>query len=406
MNAAVLTGPGEGFEIDELELAPPQRGEVLVEIAASGLCASDLNVVDAKRSLVPFPAVIGHEASGTVVETGPGVTRLKVGDPVVMSIVPSCGGCASCRRGRPNYCVVAGDCMSTGSLLDGTSRLSRNGERINHFLTVSSFAEYAVVPESGAVAVHPDMPLDRAALISCAVLTGFGAVHNTARVRPGSRVAVFGCGGVGLNVVQGARIAGASRIVAVDVSADKLQLAGRLGATDLVDAREQDPVAAVRDLADGVDFAFEALGREETVQQAWNSLDAHGEAVVVGLMRNGATLTLDAGRLVNEQAIRGCYFGSSHLMRDVPALVDRYLAGELLLDDLISHRVGLDGLDAAFDRLRAGEGARSVLVFDGSEGSDGSEGAEGSEGSDGSEGADVGTAAAPTTDDARSARTD
>lgn len=364
ITAAVLTGTGRTFEVDEVELAPPGQGEVLVKVAASGLCASDLNAIDGKRKLVPFPAVLGHEAAGVVVETGPGVTRLRPGDHVVMSIVPSCGQCAYCRSGRPNYCTTAGTAMSGGNLFDGTSRLSRKGERLNHFLTVSSFAEYAVVPESGAVALHPDMPLDRAALVSCAVLTGYGAVHNTARVRPGSRVAVFGCGGVGLNIVQGARIAGASRIVAVDVSSDKLELARKLGATDAVHAGEQDPVAAIRDLVDGVDYAFEALGREQTIQQAWSSLDVGGEAVVVGLMKHGATLTLDAGPFVNEVSIRGCYFGSSHLMEDVPALVDRYLAGELLLDEIISRRIGLDGLNEAFDRLRAGEGARSVLVFD------------------------------------------
>jgi S-(hydroxymethyl)glutathione dehydrogenase / alcohol dehydrogenase len=364
MNAAVLAGVGRRFEVDEVELAPPGTGEVLVRVAASGLCASDLHVIDGERTLMPFPAVLGHEAAGTVVETGPGVARLAAGDPVVMSIVPSCGQCGYCRRGRPNHCTVAGAAMSGGNLLDGSSRLSRRGERLNHFLTVSSFAEYAVVPESGAVAIDEDMPLDRAALISCAVLTGVGAVTNTAAVPPGATVAVFGCGGVGLNVVQGARIAGAARIVAVDVAADKLQTARLLGATDAVDARETDPVAAIRDLTGGVDFAFEALGRELTIQQAWNSLDVGGEVVVVGLMNHGATLTLAADPLVNEQRIRGCYFGSAQLSRDVPALVERYLAGQLRLDEIISSRIGLDQLDAAFDRLRGGEGARAVLVFD------------------------------------------
>jgi S-(hydroxymethyl)glutathione dehydrogenase/alcohol dehydrogenase len=364
MNAAVLTGVGARFEVDEVDLAGPAEGEVLVRIAASGLCASDLNIIDGKRSLTPYPVVLGHEASGVVVETGPGVSRLETGDHVVLSIVPSCGACTYCRRGRPNYCAVVADAMGGGNLLDGTSRLSRAGQRVNHFLTVSSFAEFAVVPESGAVRIDPAMPLDRAALVSCAVLTGVGAVTNTAKVPAGARVAVFGCGGVGLNVVQGARLAGASRIVAVDVTDDKLETARRLGATDLVDARSVDPVTAIRDLVDGVDFAFEALGREATIQQAWRSLDVGGEVVVVGLMKHGSTLTLEANPLVNEQSIRGCYFGSAHLSTDVPALVDHYLAGDLLLDEIISHRVGLDGLDTAFDRLRAGEGARNVLVLD------------------------------------------
>jgi S-(hydroxymethyl)glutathione dehydrogenase / alcohol dehydrogenase len=363
MNAAVLTATDRRIEIGEVELAPPQRGEVLVKVAASGLCASDLNAIDGKRTLAPFPVVLGHEAAGVVVDVGPGVTRLAVGDHVVLSIVPSCGRCPSCARGRPNFCTTAGAAMSGGNLLDGSSRLRLGGERINHFLTVSSFAEYAVVPESGAVAIDRAMPLDRAALLSCAVLTGYGAVHNTAKVRPGSRVAVFGCGGIGLNVVQGARIAGAERIVAVDVGADKLELAGRLGATDVVHAGEQDPVAVIEELTGGVDHAFEALGREQTIQQAWGSLDAGGELIVVGLLREGARLTLDSGPLVNEQSLRGCYFGSSDLAKDVPDLVDRYLGGELLLDEIISRRVGLDDLDDAIDRLRDGEGARNVVVF-------------------------------------------
>jgi S-(hydroxymethyl)glutathione dehydrogenase/alcohol dehydrogenase len=184
--------------------------------------------------------------------------------------------------------------MSDGTLLDGTHRLSRADRPISHFLAVSSFAEYAVVPESGAVALPPELALDRAALMSCAVLTGVGAVTNTARVPAGARVAVFGCGGIGLNIVQGARIAGATRIVAVDVSADKLATAARLGATDVVDTRRDDPVAAIRDLLGGVDFAFEALGREQTVQQAWRSLDVGGEVIIVGLLRHGATITLSS----------------------------------------------------------------------------------------------------------------
>ncbi len=364
MKAAVLAGVGARFESTQVELAPPRSGEVLVKVAASGLCASDLNAIDGKRDLVPFPSVLGHEAAGVVVECGPDVSRLRPGDRVVMSIVPSCATCPACVAGRPNYCATAGAAMSAGALMDGTSRLSADGRRLHHFLTVSSFAEYAVVPESGAVSIPDAMPLDSAALLSCAVLTGFGAVHNTAAVRPGSRVVVYGCGGVGLNIVQGARLAGAERIIAVDVNDEKLALARRLGATDVVDSRTDDPCAAVRDLVGGADYAFEALGRENTVQQAWGSLDVGGQAVLVGLLSSGAHLTIDAGPFLNEQSIKGCYFGSSNLARDVPVLVDHYLAGELLLDELISRRITLDGLDQAFDHLRHGEGARSVLTFD------------------------------------------
>jgi len=364
MTAAVLDGAGQKLQIDDVELAPPRDGEVLVKVAASGLCASDLNAIDGKRVMAPFPMVPGHEAAGVVAQTGPRVTRLKVGDPVVMSIVPSCGDCPACVRGRRNYCQTAGTAMSRGSLLDGSLRLSRGGEPLYHFLTVSSFAQYTVIPESGAVAIDDRMPLDRAALISCAVLTGVGAVRNTARVRPGSRVAVFGCGGIGLNGVQGARMAGAARIVAIDRTEEKLDLARRFGATDVVHAGEEDPAETIRRLMGGVDYAFEAVGREQTVQQAWSSLDVGGEAVVVGLMPHQATVTLNAGPFINEQVIRGCYFGSSHVQRDVPALVGDYLAGNLLLDELITRRIGLEDLNDAFDALRTGQGARSVLVLD------------------------------------------
>ncbi len=363
IQAAVLAGVGARFETTRVELAAPRRGEVMVKVAASGLCASDLNAIDGKRELVPFPAVLGHEAAGVVTEIGPDVTRLRPGDRVVMSIVPSCGTCGSCRSGRPNFCLTAGAAMSAGALMDGSSRLSADGQPLHHFLTVSSFAEYAVVPESGAVVIPEEMPLDSAALLSCAVLTGFGAVHNTAAVRPGSRVVVYGCGGVGLNIIQGARLAGATRIIAVDVNDDKLALARRLGATDVVDSRMDDPCVAVRDLVGGADYAFEALGREGTIQQAWGSLDVGGQAVLVGLLSSGAQLTVDAGPFVNEQSIKGCYFGSSNLVKDVPLLVDHYLTGELLLDELISRRIRLDELDDAFDHLRRGEGARSVLTF-------------------------------------------
>ena len=364
IKAAVLDGVGSQFEVRELDLDKPKSGELLVKVAASGLCASDLNAVDGKRKLVPFPAVIGHEASGVVVEVGPNTVGFATGDHVIMSIVPNCGTCDYCKSGRPNYCSTAGNAMGVGGLFDGTSRLSHNGEKINHFLTVASFAEHVVVPASGAVVIPKEMPLDRAALISCAVLTGYGAVMNTAKVKAGSRVAVFGCGGVGLNIIQGARIAGATTIIAVDVTKEKLALAAKVGATHTINASTSDPVAEVKKICGGVDYAFEALGRESTIQQAWSAVDVDGGLILVGLLKNGATLTLDAGPFVNEQWIKGCYFGSANLHKDVPELVKSYLNGHLFLDELISERIGLEGLNLAFDRLRTGEGARNVLVFD------------------------------------------
>ncbi len=363
IQAAVLEQARLPFEVQEVDLAPPGPGEVLVRVAASGLCASDLNALDGKRALAPFPAVLGHEAAGVVEQVGEGVRRLRPADHVVLSILPSCGRCAACASGRPNHCTTAASTMRDGALLGGSTRLSAGGRRLSHFLGVSSFADHAVVAESAAIAIDPAMPLDRAALIGCAVLTGIGAVQNTARVKPGARVAVFGCGGVGLSAIQGARIAGAETIVAVDVHADKLALARTVGATDAVDARAGDPVVAVRDASDGgVDHAFEAAGRHETIAQAWGSRAVGGELVVVGLLASGAELTLEAGPLLDEKRIAGCYLGSASLDRDVPALVGLYLDGRLLLDEMITRRLDLSGLDDAFERMRAGTEARQVLV--------------------------------------------
>jgi S-(hydroxymethyl)glutathione dehydrogenase / alcohol dehydrogenase len=360
----MLTGPRRPFEVVDVQLAPPRSREVLVRVAASGLCGSDLNAIDGKRSLVPFPAILGHEAAGIVEEVGDDVEAVRIGDHVVLSILTSCGCCGACASGRRNHCETAAATMRDGALLDGSSRLSIGDERLHHFLGVSSFAEHAVVPESGVTVIDPAMPLDRAALIGCGVLTGFGAVRNTAGVQPGARVAVFGCGGVGLSAVQAARIAGAASIVAVDVHPDKLALARAVGATAVVDASASDPVAAVRAAADGgVNYAFEAAGREETIAQAWASLAVGGQLVIIGLLASGAKLTIDADPLLEEKRIGGCYLGSASPARDVPALVSLYLDGQLLLDELITRRLELADLDEAFERMRAGSEARQVLVF-------------------------------------------
>jgi S-(hydroxymethyl)glutathione dehydrogenase/alcohol dehydrogenase len=370
MKAAVLPGPAQPVEVRDVDLAEPQAGEVLVRIGGSGLCASDLNALDGKRTLVPFPAVLGHEAAGVVEAAGDGVDTVNPGDHVVITILPSCGRCMNCLSARPNHCLRAADAMSQGNLLEGSSRLSEGDQRINHFLTVSSFAEYAVLGESNVTKIDPAMPLDRAALIGCAVLTGFGAVRRTARVKPGDRVAVFGCGGVGLSTVQGARIAGAGQIIAVDPQTSKRELAETIGATHTIDpAQPGDVPTAISEITDGqgVDHAFEAAGRSETIEQAWRSLAVGGMVTVIGLLRSGTKLILDAGPLIEEKRIGGCYLGGSSPATDVPAMVALYLNGELRLDEMVSRRIGLTDLNQAFGRLRAGTEARQVVVFDGSE---------------------------------------
>jgi S-(hydroxymethyl)glutathione dehydrogenase/alcohol dehydrogenase len=361
----VLWEPRRPVEILEVELAPPREQEVLVKIAAAGICASDLHVVDGTLP-EPMPLVLGHEAAGVVVETGPAVTRVREGDHVVLAIVPSCGACASCRRGRPTFCELFGGAAGAGTLADGTSRLEWNGTTLHHFNSVSCFAEYAVVPESAAVAIRRDVSLELAALLGCAVLTGYGAVTNIARVEPGESVAVWGCGGVGLSAVQAARLAGADPIVAVDTNPEKLVLAGGLGATALVDPTAVDAVEAVRAAGGGagVDYAFEALGREQTIQQAWSSLASGGTAVVVGTMPKGDLLTIDPWGFISEKNLLGCFLGRPRIEADVPRLVDLYVAGELKLDEVVSHRLALDEIGLGLERLRSGTAVRQVLLFD------------------------------------------
>jgi S-(hydroxymethyl)glutathione dehydrogenase / alcohol dehydrogenase len=363
--AAVLWQPGEPVEILEIDLASPKEQEILVRIVACGVCASDLHVVDGDLP-EPLPLVLGHEASGVVVETGPGVEQLEAGDHVVLAMLPSCGVCRPCREGRRNSCRLAGQMSKTGTLADGTTRLSLNGTELHHFSGVSSFAEHAVVPVSTAVRIRRDVALEVAALCGCAVITGYGAVVRTAQVEPEASVAVWGCGGIGLNVIQGARIAGAGTIVAVDTRAEKLELARRLGATETVQAGpDVNTAKAVRDLTGGgADYAFEAIGLEPTIQAAWQAVRPGGTVVVVGLMPKGSTLTIDPWGFIIEKTIKGCFLGSAQIDVDIPRLLDYYADGILKLDELVSRRLTLDDLPDAFDRLREGDVRRQLVVFD------------------------------------------
>lgn len=365
MQAAVLWEPGRSVEILDVDLAPPQAREVLVRIAACGVCHSDLHVVDGDIP-EPLPLVLGHEAAGVVAEVGAGVERVRPGDHVVLALVPSCGACESCRAGRPNFCEQGGRMAATGTLADGTSRLSHDGAELRHFNSVSSFAEHAVVPESVAVPIRDDVPLDLAALIGCAVLTGWGGVTRTAQVEQGARVAVIGCGGVGLSVIQAARIAGAGTVVAVDTRADKLELAERLGATATVEAKPTaDTARRIRHATGGgADYAFEAIGRKETIRDAWDSLRPGGTAVVLGIPPKGTTVEIDTWGFINEKTLKGSFLGSASIGEDVPQLIDLYTSGDLLLEELVSDRISLADLPAAFDRLRAGEAVRQLVVFD------------------------------------------
>ncbi len=364
MRAVVFTNPREPVRVREVDLDRPGPGEVTVAIAAAGVCHSDLHVRRGDWA-VPAPLVMGHEGAGVITEVGPGVRALSEGDHVVLSWIAPCGQCRYCLAGHPARCKVAATVVGPGGvLMDGTSRLSLDGQRIAHYLGVSSFAERAVVPASGAIRVRDDAPLDVVALVGCAVATGVGAVLNTAAVEPGAIVAVIGCGGVGLSVVQGARLARAGRIIAIDLRQEKTALARRLGATDRVDAGSADPVIAVRELApDGVDYAFDAIGLTSTTSQAIAMLGLGGAAVLVGLPPGGATVSFEPLALAEaDQRILGSNYGSVRPAADIPALVDRFMDGDLMLNELISARLPLESAATALDDLEAGRALRTLLI--------------------------------------------
>ena len=364
MKAALLEAPGTELIVEDIDCQEPQAGEVLVRIVASGVCHSDLNVVHGTQTS-PLPVVLGHEGAGIVEAIGPNVTRVKVGDHVVLSWVPSCGQCVYCLSGHPNLCSVAYAAMTNGTLLDGTSRLSRSGKPVYHYSFISSFADYAVVPEAGCVIIRQDIPLDKAALVGCAVMTGVGAAINTAHVQPGSAVAVIGAGGVGLNVMQGAQLAGALSIIAIDVNPSRLARAGTFGATHTINAAKTDAVEAVRELTKGVgaDFSFEAAGRPETMRQCWEMAHPGGTVVMIGLAPQGSELSLPANRVVREERrLMGSFYGSARPHIDMPMILELYMAGKLKLDELVTHRFSLDEINEAVSSLESGEAIRPVII--------------------------------------------
>ena len=362
--AAVLERTGGPLSVTEVELAPPGAGEVLVRLHASGVCHSDENAIDG-TSPTRCPAVLGHEGAGVVEEVGAGVTRVRSGDHVALSWAPSCGVCAECVRDLPQLCATAWPAMATGGLLDGTTRLSRDGAPVYHYSFISSFAAAAVVPERSCIPIPRDVPFAVAGLVGCAVTTGVGAVWRTARVRPGDRVAVLGCGGVGLSAVLGALAAGAATVVAVDVNPDKLELARELGADEAVawaGSAEETAAAVVDASGGGVDYAIEATGRPEAMLAAFLSTRAHGAAVLIGIPREDAVLSLPALSIPRmERRVLGSIYGSSRPERDFALTLDLYRRGRLPLDKLISHRLPLERVEDAFELLRSGAALRAVL---------------------------------------------
>jgi S-(hydroxymethyl)glutathione dehydrogenase/alcohol dehydrogenase len=361
--AAVLEKTGGPVAVTEVQLAPPGPGEVLVRLHASGVCHSDLNAVDG-TSETRCPAVLGHEGAGIVEAVGAGV-HLRPGTHVALSWMPSCGRCEECVRGLTHLCRTAWAAMGHGGLLDGTPRLSRNGSPVYHYSFLSTYAQAAVVPEASCVPIPESAPFDVAALVGCAVSTGVGAVWHTAGVRPGDRVAVFGCGGVGLSAVLGARSVGAVPIVVVDVSEDKLRKATELGASQGVRwaGTPEATAEAVKEASGGgVDYAFEATGRPEAMLAAFLSTRPRGAAVLIGISRADAVLPLPAIQIPRaERRILGSAYGSVSPHRDFPAILALHAEGRLPLERLITHRLPLTGAPEALELVRRGIAVRAVL---------------------------------------------
>jgi S-(hydroxymethyl)glutathione dehydrogenase/alcohol dehydrogenase len=360
MKAAVFHKPGSPLTIEQVSIGKPGPREVLVRTVAVGMCHSDLHFVD---GLYPFPApvVLGHEAAGIVEAVGCDVHTVKPGDHVVTCLSAFCGHCAHCVTGRLSLCVSP----ETKRGPDEAPRLSLAHKPMVQFVNLSAYAEQMLVHENALVAINRDMPLDRAALLGCAVTTGTGAVFNTAKVRPGDTVVVIGCGGIGLSAVNGAALAGASRIIAVDMLDSKLELARTFGATDRVNPKHGDPVQQVLELTrGGVQHAFECIGLKQTAEQAFGMLARGGTATIIGMLKPGTRLDIDPYALLHERRIQGSFMGSNRFPVDLPNLVNFYMQGRLKLDQLISQRIRLEQINEGFDELRRGELARSVIVFD------------------------------------------
>ncbi len=360
MKAALFTGPGNPMEITEVQIDEPGPREVKIKTAAVGLCRSDLHFLDGVYPY-PVPTVLGHEAAGVVESVGSEVRHVQPGDHVVTFLAPSCGTCKMCQNGQHTLCQDTSLQRPEGA----QPRLSIDGEPMAQFLNLSAFAEEMLVHENACVAIKPDMPMDRAALIGCSVITGSGSIFNACNLRAGESVAIIGAGGIGLSAINSAKIAGAGEIVAIDPVESKRKLAEKMGATMTFDAMANDLVDQVIEATGGgVDHAVECVGRTDTTEVAWKILRRGGGAVVVGMIPPGEMVQIHGPEFLQGKSIKGALMGSGHFMRDMPRLVDYYLDGRLDLDTVIAERITLEDINDGFDKLREGESTRSVIMFD------------------------------------------
>ena len=365
--AAVAWEAGKPLEIEEVDVAAPKEGEVLVRIVATGVCHTDAYTLSGADPEGLFPSILGHEGGGIVEEVGPGVTSLAVGDHVIPLYTPECRECSFCTSGKTNLCQKIRVTQGQGLMPDGTSRFSLDGRMIHHYMGTSTFSEYTVLPEISLAKINPAAPLDKVCLLGCGITTGIGAVLNTAKVEPGSTVAVFGLGGIGLSCIQGAVMAGAERIIGIDLNPAKFEMAKQLGATDFVNPADYDaPIQEVIvDLTDGgVDYSFECIGNVDVMRAALECCHkGWGESTIIGVAGAGQEISTRPFQLVTGRVWRGTAFGGVKGRTELPGYVDKYMAGGIAIDEMVTHTMGLEDINRAFDLMHDGESIRSVILF-------------------------------------------
>jgi len=365
--AAVAFKAGQSLEITEVDVQGPKAGEVLLRMVATGVCHTDAFTLSGADPEGLFPSILGHEGGAVVEDIGNGVKSVRPGDHVIPLYTPECGECSFCKSGKTNLCQKIRITQGQGLMPDGTSRFSINGETLFHYMGTSTFSEYSVVPEISVAKVNQAAPLDKVCLLGCGITTGIGAVLNTAKVEPGATVAVFGLGGIGLSVVQGAVMAGASRIIAVDLNEDKFEMARMLGATEFVNPSKYDqPIQdVIVDLTDGgVDYSFECIGNTQVMRSALECCHkGWGESIIIGVAGAGEEICTRPFQLVTGRVWRGTAFGGVRGRTELPGFVDNYLAGKINIDDMVTHTMGLEDINRAFDLMHAGKSIRSVVIF-------------------------------------------